>query len=144
MKWWDQMPWSWFSECWALSQLFHSPLSLSSRGVRKHLTGDFLCAVLDLSGILYSLLIPEYSGIKSRGKPFPGGWGIQAFPSLVFLYGDKHPLPFYEPYGKSDYLQPSLFDMDCLMIICKSGLLIFISAENSYFVRQCKYLYNVE
>ena len=30
MKWWDQMPWSSFSECWALSQLFHSPLSLSS------------------------------------------------------------------------------------------------------------------
>ena len=25
-------PWSSFSECWALSQLFHSPLSLSSRG----------------------------------------------------------------------------------------------------------------
>ena len=23
MKWWDQMPWSLFSECWALSQLFH-------------------------------------------------------------------------------------------------------------------------
>ena len=32
MKWWDHMPWSSFSECWALSQLFHSPLSLSSRG----------------------------------------------------------------------------------------------------------------
>ena len=30
MKWWDGMPWSSFSECWALSQLFHSPLSLSS------------------------------------------------------------------------------------------------------------------
>ena len=29
MKWWDQIPWSSFSECWALSQLFHSPLSLS-------------------------------------------------------------------------------------------------------------------
>ena len=27
-----QMPWSSFSQCWALSQLFHSPLSLSSRG----------------------------------------------------------------------------------------------------------------
>ena len=26
MKWWDQMPSSSFSECWALSQLFHSPL----------------------------------------------------------------------------------------------------------------------
>ena len=32
MKWWDQIPWSLFSECWFLSQLFHSPLSLSSRG----------------------------------------------------------------------------------------------------------------
>ena len=31
-KWWDQMPWSSFSECPALSQLFHSLLSLSSRG----------------------------------------------------------------------------------------------------------------
>ena len=29
MKWWDWMP---FSECWALSQLFHSPFSRSSRG----------------------------------------------------------------------------------------------------------------
>ena len=29
MKWWDQMP---FFECWVLSQLFHSPLSSSSRG----------------------------------------------------------------------------------------------------------------
>ena len=32
MKWWDQMPWSLFFEFWILSQLFHSPLSLSSRG----------------------------------------------------------------------------------------------------------------
>ena len=32
IKWWDQMPWSSLFECWVLSQLFHSPLSLSSRG----------------------------------------------------------------------------------------------------------------
>ena len=31
VKWWDRMPWTLFSECWALSQFFHSPLSLSSR-----------------------------------------------------------------------------------------------------------------
>ena len=31
MKWWDRMPWSSFSECWALSQLFHSPLSSLSK-----------------------------------------------------------------------------------------------------------------
>ena len=41
-------------------------------GVRKHLTGGFLCAVLNLSGTLWPLLIPEYSGIKRRGTPFPG------------------------------------------------------------------------
>ena len=32
MKWCDQIPWSSFFECWVLSQLFHSPFSLSSRG----------------------------------------------------------------------------------------------------------------
>ena len=32
MKWWDQMPWSLFFECWVLSQLFHFPISHSSRG----------------------------------------------------------------------------------------------------------------
>ena len=30
------IPWSSFSECWVLSQLFHSPLSLSSRGFLVH------------------------------------------------------------------------------------------------------------
>ena len=32
LKWWDQMPWSSFFEYWVLSQLFHCPLSPSSRG----------------------------------------------------------------------------------------------------------------
>ena len=32
MKWWDWMPWSLCFECSVLSQLFHSPLSPSSRG----------------------------------------------------------------------------------------------------------------
>ena len=32
MKWCDQIPWSELFECLALSQLFHSPLLLSSRG----------------------------------------------------------------------------------------------------------------
>ena len=37
MKWWDWLPWSSFSECWDLSQLFHSPFSLSSGGSLVHL-----------------------------------------------------------------------------------------------------------
>ena len=45
MKWWDRMPWSSFSERWALSQLFHSPLSLLSRGsfVLLHLMQECAC-----------------------------------------------------------------------------------------------------
>ena len=57
--------------------------------VRKHLRG-FLCAVLDLSGTLRPLLIPEYSGIKRRGTPF---WGLRN--PRIFHYGDKYPLPSY-------------------------------------------------
>ena len=52
--------------------------------VRKHLTGGFLCAVLDLSGILCSLLIPEYSGIKRRGKPLLGAEESRHFLHLFF------------------------------------------------------------
>ena len=37
MEWWDQMPWSSFSECWVLSQFLHSHLLLSSRGFLGHL-----------------------------------------------------------------------------------------------------------
>ena len=48
--------------------------------VRKHLTEGFLCAVLDLSGILCFLLIPEYSGIKRRGKPVPEAEESRHFP----------------------------------------------------------------
>ena len=98
--------------------------------VRKHLTGGFLCAVLDLSEIFWSLLIPEYSGIKRRGISFP-------FPGLrnpgISLYGDKYPLPLYEPYSKKVIICNSLFDRDHLMF-SKSGILIFIFAENNHLV----------
>ena len=67
----------------------------TSVNVRKHLTRGFLCAVLDLSGTLWPLLIPEYSGIKRRGMPFPG----LRNPGISH-YSDKYPLPSYEPYGK--------------------------------------------
>ena len=40
--------------------------------VRKAFNRRLPVCFLDLSGILCSLLIPEYSGIKRRGKPLPG------------------------------------------------------------------------
>ena len=55
-----------------LRAIVHGVAKSWTQLVRKHLTGGFLCAVLDLSGILCSFLIPEYSGIKRRGKPLPG------------------------------------------------------------------------
>ena len=53
MKWWDQMPWSSFSECWVLSQLFHSPLSLSSR----LFSSSSLSAIMVVSSAYLRLLI---------------------------------------------------------------------------------------
>ena len=51
---WDRMPWSQFSECWALSQLFHSAHSLSSRG---SLGSSSLSAIMVVSSAFLRLLI---------------------------------------------------------------------------------------
>ena len=79
--------------------------------VRKHLTRGFLCAVLDLSVTLWPLLIPAFSGIKRRGKRFPGlrNPGISLLFATLSLKRD--PLMF-----------------------CKPGILIFIFAENNYSI----------
>ena len=94
--------------------------------VRKHLTRGFLCAVLDLSGTLWPLLIPEYSGIKRRGTPFLG----QRNPGSSH-YSDKYPLPSYEKVIVCN----SVFNRDRLKF-CKSRILIFTFAENNHLVRQ--------
>ena len=64
MKWWDWMPWSLFSECWALSELFHSPLSFhqrlfsySSLSAIKMVSS----AYLRLLKFLPAILIPAYA-----------------------------------------------------------------------------------
>ena len=51
MKWWDQMPWSSFSECWALSQLF--PLSSFIKGL---FSSSSLSAILVVSSAYLRLL----------------------------------------------------------------------------------------
>ena len=42
-----QMPWSLFSECWILCQLFHSPLSFASRGSLVPLACSFYLIFID-------------------------------------------------------------------------------------------------
>ena len=56
-------PWSSLSECWALSQLFHSPLSLSSRGsVVLHFLQKGWChpAYMRLLIFLPAILISQF------------------------------------------------------------------------------------
>ena len=79
----------------------------------------------DLSGTLWPVLIPEYSGIKRRGTPFLG----LRKPGISH-YNDKYPLSSYEKVIVCN----SVFDRDRLMF-CKSGILIFIFAENNHLVR---------
>ena len=47
MKWWDWMPWSSFYEYWALSQLFHSPLTFI-----KRLFSSFLFTFCHKGGVI--------------------------------------------------------------------------------------------
>ena len=54
LKWWDQISWSLFFECGVLSQLFHSPLSPSSRG---SLVPLHFSAIRVVSSVFLRLLI---------------------------------------------------------------------------------------
>ena len=90
MKWWDWMPWSSFSECWALSQLFHSPLSLSSSGCQwtsnKQTPQKLLALSLPLNGrlwdvwyfVLFKMLHTSnantFTTLKSESSWFPSKW----------------------------------------------------------------------
>ena len=53
MKWWDQMPWSSFSECWALSQLFHCPFTF----IKRLFSSSSLSAIRVVSSACLRLLI---------------------------------------------------------------------------------------
>ena len=85
-----------------------------------------MCCFGSVRNPLWPLLIPEHSGIKRRGMPFPG----LRNPGISH-YNDKYPLPSYEKVIVCN----SLFDRDHLMF-CKSGILIFIFAEKNNLVRQ--------
>ena len=54
MKWWDQMPWSSFFECWVLSQLFHSPLFSF---IKRLFSSSLLSAIRMMSSAYLRLLI---------------------------------------------------------------------------------------
>ena len=84
MKWWDQVPWSWFSECWALSQIFHSPLSLSSRGffARRVVSSAYLKLLVFLPAVLipaYASSSPAFLMMYSAYELNKQGYNIQSW-----------------------------------------------------------------
>ena len=95
MKWWDWMPWSSFSESWALSQLFHSPLSLSSRGFWVPL--HFLpigrvvsSAYLRLLIFLLPILIPACASSTLAFLMMYSAYKLNRYPSQLFHLTSGH------------------------------------------------------
>ena len=61
MKWWDQMPWSSFSECWALSQLFKLWL-LVPANIALHVFISLILIVISMKYFYFmELIFPCYS-----------------------------------------------------------------------------------
>ena len=89
MKWWGQMPWSSFSECWALSQLFHSPLWLSSRGflVPLHMYIFFIVVQLLTCVWLFGIL---WTAARQAPLSFTVSWSLLKFMSLESVMLSNH------------------------------------------------------
>ena len=70
MKWWCLMPRSSFFKCWVLSQLFHSPLSRSSKGSNSLLsaTGNLNYSLCFIQPYNSDFLIGVYSKIKQKSN----------------------------------------------------------------------------
>ena len=81
MKWWNWMPWSSFFEYWVLSQLFHSPLWSSSRGLFSSSLLSALRAVssayLRLPIFILAILIPACDSSS------PASWGSFYLPGHI-------------------------------------------------------------
>ena len=73
MKWWDQLPWSSFSEYWALSQFFHSPLS-----VLYFLLIFWICNIIIIPPYILHIFTP----VQSKFKYIP----FQEIRVWVYLY----------------------------------------------------------
>ena len=87
LKWWDQMPWSLFSECRTLSLLFHSPLSFIKRLFNSSLSAIRVVssAYLRLLIFLPAILIPAC---------------VSSSPAFLMMYSA------YKLNKQGDYIQP--------------------------------------
>ena len=138
MKWWDWMPWSLFSECWALSQLFHSPLSLSSRGslvvffIFCH-KGGVIC-ISEIINISSSNLdsscassSPAFLMMYSAYKLNKQGDNIQQYTALMFSFSYLEPLCCSMSSSNCCFLTCIQVSQDAGQVVWYSQLLQFSS-----------------
>ena len=78
MKWWDQMPWSSFSECWVLTQLFHSSFtftkrlfSSSSLSAMRVVSSAYLRWLIFLPAILIPACVSDHTRLEEDSFRFP-------------------------------------------------------------------------
>ena len=103
MKWWDQMPWSSFSECWALSQFFHSSFTF----IKRLFSSSSLSAIRVVSSAYLRLLIflpailipacasssPEFHIMYSAYKFNKHGYNIQPWCTPFPIWNQSVPCP---------------------------------------------------
>ena len=135
MKWWDRMPWSLFSECWALSQLFRSPLSLSSRGFLVPL--HFLPP--KIKSITVSIVSPsichEVMGLDSKififwMLSFKSAFPLSSFTSTKGLFSSS--LLSAMKVASSAYVKLFIFLLVILIPACASSSLAFHMMYSAY------------
>ena len=145
------MLWSLFSECWASSQLFHSPLSLSSRGTFCH-KGGVICIseVTDISpGNLDSSLCFSHPGI-SHDKKYHSiklsstrwdSYKFDIFPGLVSLVPSTVPCIEMEVFQTSHCLGQFSMEFNLVYQIPSQGWHREMEHSQSVvwlIVRECK------
>ena len=104
MKWWDQMPWSLFPQCWVLSQhfYFYSPLSLSSRSslVLLHFLSKGWCHGSQKGGVILlqrGSLQPALTLVLVRVLPLPTGSPHSGFAQPWLPLSSEFPLSTSSP-----------------------------------------------
>ena len=133
MTWWDRMPWSSFSECWALGQLFHSSFtfikrlfSSSSVSAIRVVSSAYLRFLIFLLPILIPACVsssPAFLMMYSACKLSKQGDNIQPSQdvfefSLVLLWDRLES----EVYLSSDLYKSPLWLMKHIHVFSTSGL----------------------
>ena len=121
-KWWDWMPLSLFFECWVLSQLFHSPLSLSSRGFHFLFTFCYKSGVTCISEVI-DISPGNIPACASFTLAFHMMYSAYKLNNIDFPNSSKHSFKKYLSLLTSRHLAMPKFP--CNLVLPKMSISIF-------------------